>query len=234
MRFSISNLFKKKRDASVVVTSINLRWKGQMHALGGMQINEKRFTIAIPFQNKTQQDALQQYAALKEKFKAQEVPPILISSIQLSDPFKFVSVEPALPITVKSGEKVEMKVTGEAPAYGYSGPITVTLSSSEARMVKIQINKVILTTERKSVEIENSGVILNMPPNGIFKNSIQMYKALSYGDVVTNVIASPPFEFEGAEPKLPFTISEPSSYIVTFFIKAPDVDYAGPMEIKVE
>ncbi len=231
MAFNFWNLFKKKSGTNVVVTSVNLKWKGQMHAMDGFQVSEKRFTITIPFQNKTQQDALQQYAALKEKFKAQEVPPITISSIQLSDPFKFVSVEPTTPITVKSGEKVEMKVTGEAPAYGYSGPITVTLNSSEARMVKIQINKVILTTEHKSVEIENSGVILNMPPNGIFKNSIQMYKALSYGDAVANVTASPPFELEGSEPKLPFTISEPSSYIVTFFIKAPDVDYAGPMEI---
>ena len=97
-----------------------------------------------------------------------------------------------------------------------------------------QINKVIVNTGMKSVEIENSGVILQMPKGGIFKNAIQMYKAMSYGERVDKVNIQKPFELVSCDPKLPFTINEPSSYLVTFYIKAPDVDYAGPMEIKLE
>jgi len=228
------NIFKKKGDSgTITITSVNLKWRGQMHAIDGFHPKESRFTIKVPFQNKTSQDALP-FEALKEKFRAQEQPPILINEIQLSDPFKLVSVEPAVPRKIASGEKVEFTVTVDGPDYAYSGPITVMLSSEEASMIKVQINKVILSTKRKSVEIENSGVILNMPKGGIFKNSIQLYKALSYGDAIDKVVIRAPFEFVESEPKLPFTINEPSSYLVTFFIKAPELDYAGPMEVKLE
>ncbi len=228
------NIFKKKDAKGVItITSVNLRWHGQMHAMDGFQSKESRFTIKVPFQNKTSQDKLP-FEALRAKFKAEEEPPIMINGIQLSDPFKLVSVEPAMPKNVVSGEKVEFVVTVDGPEYAYSGPITVTLSTEEASMIKVQINKVILSTRRKSVEIENSGIILNMPKSGIFKNSIQLYKALSYGDVIDKVTIGKPFEFVESEPKLPFTVNEVSSFLVTFFIKGPEQDYAGPMEVKLE
>ena len=234
MKLNIRNPFIKKKPDRVTISSINIRWRGQMHAMDGFSPKERRFTIAIPFQNKTQDSALEQYAALKEKFKTQEVPPVVINSIQLSDPFRFVSVSPPPPITVKSGEKIEITINVDAPDYAYSGPLTVTIGSPETSMIKVQLNKVILSAKLKKAEIENSGVILNIPPNGIFKNSIQMYKAMGYGDSASKVTVSEPFEFIDSDPKLPFKIDNPNSYIVTFFIKAPAVDYAGPMEIKVE
>ena len=227
------NIFKKKDKGRLSITSLNLRWHGQMHAMDGFTPKERRFTVTIPFQNKTAQDKLP-FEALKQKFKAEEQPPITISEMQLSDPFKLVSVEPKLPRGVASGEKVEFVVTVDGPDYGYSGPLTVMLNSEEAGMIKVQINKVIVTTPMKSVEIENSAVILNMPKGGIFKNSIQMYKAMSYGERVDKVTLEKPFEFVSCDHQIPFTINEPSSYLVTFYIKAPDIDYAGPMEIKLE
>lgn len=234
MKFNIGNLFARKKPDKVAISALNIRWRGQMHAMDGFIPKEKRFTISIPFQNKTQDSALEQFAALKEKFKAQEVPLAVISSIQLSDPFKLVSTEPRLPITVSSGEKIEITITADAPDYAYSGPLTVVIGSPEASMIKVQLNKVILSTKSKKAEIENSGVILNIPPNGVFKNSIQMYKAMSYGDYASKVTISEPFELIDSDPKLPFKIDNPNSYIVTFIIKAPEVDYAGPMELKIE
>lgn len=227
------NIFKEKGKGQLSITSLNLRWHGQMHAMEGLVPKERRFTVTIPFQNKTAQDKLP-FEALKQRFKAEEQPPIVISGIQLSDPFKLVSVEPKLPRSVASGERVEFVVTVDGPDYGYNGPLTVMLNSEEASMIKVQINKVMLRTASKSVEIENSGVILNMPKGGIFKNSVQLYKALSYGDVVTRVTIGKPFDFVESEPHLPFTVNDPSSYLVTFYVRAPDLDYAGPMEIKLE
>lgn len=233
MAFNLGNLFKKKGNKKVTVTSINIRWRGSMHALGGFEVGDNPFTITIPFQNKTQQDALP-FEALKEKLKAQEKAPIRISGIDISTPFKLISVEPKPPVDVPSSVRVEFKMTVQAPDYTYSGPIAIALSSEEADMIKVQINKVVVTTPMKSVEIENSGIILNMPKGGIFKNSIQLYKAMSYGERVDKVTLEKPFEFVSCDHQIPFTINEPSSYLVTFYIKAPDVDYAGPMEIKLE
>ncbi len=233
MNFNLGGLFKKKEKGKVTITSVNIKWHGQMHAMEGLEVKESTFVIKIPFQNKSQQDALP-FEALKEKFKAQEKAPIRINSIQISDPFKFVSVEPKLPRDIMSSEKIELMITAQAPDYTYSGPITITLVAEEASMIKVQINKVIVNTPLKSVEIENSGVILNMPKGAVFKNSIQMYKAMSYGERVDKVTLQKPFEFVSCDRKLPFTINEPSSYLVTFYIKAPEVDYAGPMEITIE
>lgn len=233
MGFDVRKLFKRKGDKKVTITSVNIRWMGQMHAMEGFEVETNPFTITIPFQNKTQQDALP-FEALKEKLKAQEKAPIRITGIESSTPFKLISVYPKLPVDVPSSVRVEFKITLQAPDYTYTGPVTISLGSEEAGMIKVQINKVIVTTPMKSVEIENSGVILNMPKGGIFKNSIQMYKAMSYGERVDKVTLEKPFEFVSCDHQIPFTINEPSSYLVTFYIKAPDVDYAGPMEIKLE
>ena len=233
MAFNLGNLFKKKGEKKVTVTSVNIRWRGQMHAMGGFEVETNPFTITIPFQNKTQQDALP-FEALKEKLKAQEKAPIRITGIEASTPFKLISVYPKLPVDVPSSMRVEFKIMLQAPGYTYTGPVTISLGAEETGMIKVQINKVIVTTPMKSVEIENSGVILNMPKGGIFKNSIQMYKAMSYGERVDKVTLEKPFEFVSCDHQIPFTINEPSSYLVTFYIKAPDVDYAGPMEIKLE
>lgn len=233
MDFKIRNPFKKKEERKVTISAVNIKWRGSMHAMGGFEVKENPFVITIPFQNKSQQDALP-FEALKEKFKAQEKAPIRISGVEVSTPFTFVSVEPKPPVDVMSSQKIELKVTVQAPDYTYTGPVSITLSAEEASMIKVQINKVVVTTPMKSVEIENSGIILNMPKGGIFKNSIQLYKAMSYGERVDKVTLDKPFEYVSCDHKLPFTINEPSSYLVTFYIKAPDVDYAGPMEIKLE
>ncbi len=234
MKFNIGSIFNRKGSAQKInITSINIKWRGSSHAMQGMEVKEKRFTITVPFQNKTQQDALP-FEALKERLKAQQAPPITISKIDVSDPFKLVSVEPNLPKSVQSGERAEFKIAIEAPDYTYAGPLTLSISADEVSMIKVQINKVILKTSTKSAEIENSGVILNMPRGNIFKNSVQMYKALTYGNTVRKVTISKPFEFVSCDPNIPFTIDDRNSYLVTFYIKGPDIDYAGPMEITVE
>jgi hypothetical protein len=216
----------------VTITSINMRWRGTTHSREGMVLKSRSFSISIPFQNKTS-DAALRFDALKERFKSQEEPPVKIRSIEVSDPFKLLSVEPAPPAEIKSGQKVDFVINVEAPDYGYSGPMTVSFDADDSGFVKVQVNKVILSSKGKRVEIENSGVILNMPRGGVFKNSVQMYKALSYGDEVSRVTVSKPFEFVSSDPKLPFRIDDKGSYIATFYIKCPDVDYAGPMEIEV-
>jgi hypothetical protein len=232
MDFRIRNPFRKK-ERKVTISAVNIRWRGSMHAIEGFEVKENPFVITIPFQNKTSQDAIQ-FEALRQKFKAQEQPPVVITGIQVSDPFKLLSIEPQLPLSIGSGQRITFNITAQAPDYTYTGPITVTLTSEEGGFIKVQINKVIVNTPMKSVEIDNSGVILNMPKGGIFKNAIQMYKAMSYGERVDKATIQKPFEFVSCDPKLPFTINEPSSYLVTFYVKAPDVDYAGPMEIMVE
>ncbi|HUC38909.1 MAG TPA: hypothetical protein VL944_02145 [Candidatus Acidoferrum sp.] len=234
MAFSLGNLFKKgSGKPKISITAVNIKWRGAMHGMEGFEVKEKQFTVTIPFQNKTQKDALP-FEAIKERFRSQEKAPILLTKIEVSDPFKLVSTDPKLPYSVASSEKVELKVTADAPDYTYTGPMSITLTSEEGSMIKVQINKVIVHTQMRSVEIENSGIIINIPKGAIFKNSIQMYKAMSYGERVDKVTLQKPFEFVNTEPALPFTINQPSSYLVTFYIKAPELDYAGPMEIYLE
>jgi hypothetical protein len=42
-----------------------------------------------------------------------------------------------------------------------------------------------------------------------------------------------PFTLVSSEPKVPFRIDNPNSYIVDFYIQAPETGYAGALEINL-
>ncbi|MDE1833304.1 MAG: hypothetical protein KGH58_02695 [Candidatus Micrarchaeota archaeon] len=221
------NLFGRKQK--VVVNGISVKWQGYAHKLDGTPVNGRTFDLVLPFQNKTHEDMLTKAAS----FKAQEALPAVIKAIEVSNPFKLVSVEPALPITVQPDQKVMLKMRFEAPDYNYEGPLAINLASDQVEAIHMEITKVIVHAKGRDTEIETSSRIMSMAKGQIFQEKVQMFKALSFGDTVSKVEISAPFKIVSTDPKLPFTLDQTNSYIATIFIQAPDNSYAGTLELTV-
>ncbi|HVC58168.1 MAG TPA: hypothetical protein VND15_01685 [Candidatus Acidoferrales bacterium] len=217
------NLFGKK--TKVVVNGISVKWQGYAHKLDGMPIKARTFEFTLPFQNKTHEDMLTKAA----DFKAQKAMPAVIKAIEVSNPFKLVSVEPALPVTVQPDQKITLKMVFEAPDYNYEGPLAINLASDQVEAIHIEITKVIMQAKGKDVEIETSSRIMSMAKGQIFQEKVQMFKALSFGDTVSKVEISAPFKIVSTDPKLPFTLDQTNSYIATLFVQAPESSYAGTL-----
>lgn len=218
-----------KEGLQISITAINIKLHGYMHSISGMEVNQRKFEIEIPFRNKTHTDMLTDAAS----FKAQKAEPIKINELKVADPFKLLSVEPKMPIDVNADEKVVFKLMLEAPGHSYSGPLNISLDSNSIELVHIEISKTVLQAKGVKVPIETSSRILNIPKGQIFTEKLQLYKGFSYGDAVSNIEVSEPFRFVSTEPKLPLKIDDPNSYILDIHIQAPQSPYAGVLEIKI-
>ncbi len=207
------------------VTNVNIMWGGGFHTLPGMRPEQRTFELSIPFDNSS---AIENLSTNTFKFSDTTVK---IKDITVDKPFELVTVDTKLPLAVKTNEKVGFRLTVKAPDTNYSGPMTVRFLQDDADIIKVEINKVILVAKGRRVEIENSGVIMSVKKNHIFKNSIQLYKALSYGDEVTGVALNAPFRLASSRPSPPFRLDDPNSFIADLFIQAPEISYAGPLEI---
>ena len=224
MGIDIRSLLGKKNG--VKATAVNIKLHGKIHTLPGMESKSGFIDLEIPFANKPNQNVLM--------FQAQKRKPERITAIEVAQPFTLVSIEPKAPIEIEEERKVVFKLRIGVPSYGYSGPMNIEMKTDEPEMVHIELSKTVLVRGERKVEVENSNAIIMVQKNGIFQQNIQMYKVLSYKDKVSKVVLPEPFKLVSTDPKLPFTISDENSYIVAFYIQAPDHGYAGPLTIGLE
>ncbi len=221
MRF---NIFGKKGQ-SIEISGINLYWKGSMHTLNGVSAKQGEFEVVIPFRNKKDESL----SFLKRKKKAAE----RLERITADKPFTILEISPTLPLEIEEGESKEIRIKLKGPDFGYSGILTLKMYGPEEERIHLEIPEVFLKRGERKVKVNEHGEVYNLLKNQVFEVSVQMYKLLTLHDMVNVVKLNAPFEFEGTEPKLPFELADPSSFLVTFMIKAPDFDYSGPLEIEV-
>ena len=97
----------------------------------------------------------------------------------------------------------------------------------------MELTKTVLNVKGRKIPIETSSRILNLQKGQIFSEKIQLYKAFSYGDSVSNIEIEKPFAFVSSDPKLPLKIDDTNSYILNLYIQGPDAPYAGALEIRM-
>lgn len=222
--------FLKGNKSTVTITTINIKLHGFMHSINGIVVKEKTFPLEIPFRNKTHTDMLTEATS----FKAEKAEPIKVKGLDVADPFKLVSIEPALPLDIKADEKVVFKLVIAAPEHNYTGPMNIVFNSDTKEMVHIEITKSILEAKGQKIPIDTSSRILNLPKGQIFTEKIQLYKGFSYGDTVSRIEIETPFTFVSSDPKLPLKIDDTNTYILNLYIQAPATSYAGALQIKID
>ena len=85
-RISILDILKRAKPASQVeITSINLKFMGEMHSIAGKKVNSGIFELTIPFQNKIGSDLL------PDMLKG---PKLSLAKIDVSPPFQLVDYSP--------------------------------------------------------------------------------------------------------------------------------------------
>lgn len=210
--------------SKVSITSVNLKFMGNSHALNGLEVPSRVFEYTIPFQNRMGSDLL------PENLKG---PKVTISNITVSDPFKLIEINPKLPVDIQYQSKVSFVLKIEAPDLSYDGPIAINFGNESADNIAININKMILTRNGQSVELENSEMMATMQKHQLFKKEIQIYKIMSLNEKLSKIEVSKPFELVSVQPALPIIADKKDSYIISIFLKAPDSSYAGSVEIKM-
>ncbi|MHB1830097.1 MAG: hypothetical protein ACYCO0_01760 [Candidatus Micrarchaeaceae archaeon] len=219
----LNRLFgKKKSGTNITVTSVNLKFMGNSHAIDGMHVSEAEFDIDIPFQNKMGS------GLLPDNMKG---PKMVVSAITVADPFKLIDISPKLPVEVGFLSKVIFKVRIGAPNRTYEGPLSINFSNEASNNVTISLKKVTLHYKDREVELEDSGVTSAMQKSQLFREKVQLYKIVSLGDVVNSIEVSKPFEIVSTDPKLPLKADRKDSYIVSLYMKCPDFSYAGDLDI---
>jgi len=219
------SFLKKKYTYTGEVTGISIYWKNAMHGLPGMKLKEREFEIKLPFTNKNHEEL-----SFLKKADTTEI----VNSIEVTKPFKLVGIEPALPVSIKSGESIQFIIKVQAPEYNYSGPLVLKMVPKPVEMVHIELPDIIAIRGSKRVKVNEHGEVKSIEKNSNFEVSMQMYRVLTYNDSVKSVTVNKPFEFVGSDPKIPFTIDNKSSYVASFYIKAPEFDYAGNLELTFE
>jgi hypothetical protein len=225
-----SNLFSgllgkaKSAKSKVTISSVNLKFMGNSHSLGGMEVNSGIFDYTIPFQNKMGS------SLLPDNLKG---PSMRISSITVSAPFKLIEVNPKLPVDVPYMSKTSFTLKIQAPSVTYEGPISINFGNDSSENIAISVQKVILMHSGKSVDLENSEMVATMQKSQLFKKEIQLYKIISFNDHVNSIEVGKPFELVSVSPNLPITADKKDSYIISLYIKAPQFSYSGNMEIKI-
>jgi hypothetical protein len=195
---------------------------GETHSIGGREIKEKVFTVDIPFRNKLGNDLL------PDNLKG---PGLVVDRIDVAAPFGFIDVSPKPPIRVDYMSSTVFRLRIRAPQVTYEGPLVVTFGSGASDSINLNIQKTTLRYAGNISELENSGMVINMQKGQIFKRSVQLYKILSYGSTLNEVAVNEPFEIVSTEPRLPLTVDKKDSYIIGIYIKAPQYNYAGSIDL---
>ena len=230
------NIFKKKKSATHITRTI-IRWRGKMHAIdeNGYDVNGTTFVKEIPFSNRSSANMLtESNVGNAPILKAQKPNPIKITGVEVAAPFKLTGIEPNVPIEVQSDQSVVLRLNIEAPEHSYNGALNITLNSEVPESTHVELSKFTLRNKGRSVDIENSARIISIEKGQIFAQAIQLYKIVGYRTKVKGLSVEPPFKLVSTDPKPPFEIDNPNSYIVTFYIQPPDVNYAGSLEINVD
>lgn len=218
-----------KGGKRTTITGINVKLQGYTHQLPGLESTKEKIEIEIPFKNKTHADIMTEAKVLKvEKAK-----PLVLQEIKVSEPFKVSSIEPNTPLEVKPDESIKIKITLDAPAHNYSGPLNVNLVTPGEEVIHIELARTILVWKGQKKEIESSARMFNAQKGGIFAENVQLYKIMKHGDVAKSIEVSFPFKFVSTDPKLPVTISDANSHILGIYLQAPQHSYSGDLEIKI-
>lgn len=218
----LDRLFKTKKPKGRI-TGINIRFMGETHTLPGKEITGSTMEIEIPFQNKIGGNLLPDML---------KVPPITVEKVDVAQPFKLLDTEPKLPAKVEFMSRVTFKLRVAPPQTGYSGPMSVSFSNSSSDLISINVNEVTISSKSDSIALDDSAFIMNLQKGQIFKKSVQMFKLFGYNDMVDSVGVSKPFEVVSTSPRMPISLDHKDSYIVDIYIKAPDFNYAGGLDIK--
>ncbi len=224
----IDRLFRRRKEATgsrrVTITSVNLKFMGNSHGLDGMEVTTPVFDMRIPFQNKMGNNLL------PDNLKG---PKMVISSVSVGAPFRLVSIEPGLPVEVPYMSRTVFTLKIAAPEMTWEGPLSINFGNEPANSVTVSIRKVTLHHEGKSVELEESGVTTSMQKSQLFRQNLQLYKAISYGDTINMIEVNKPFEIVSTDPKLPIKADRKDSYIISLYMKCPEFSYAGDLDIKL-
>lgn len=225
----MTSVFKRlfgggKPTARVKVTSINLKFMGNAHGIDGMDVTTPQFDVVIPFQNKMGS------GLLPDNLKG---PPVRITKITVAEPFALMNVSPALPAEVPYMGKVTFTINIRAPQVTYEGPLSINFGNDATEGITINIKRVMLHYKGRDVELEESSIGASMQKSQLFKESVQLYKVVSFGDSVASVQVSRPFELVSTDPKLPIKADKKDSYILGMYMKCPDFSYAGDLDITI-
>ncbi len=194
-----------------------------MHALSGRIVEGQEFYLEIPFKNRMGSGMLPSHL---------KGPSITIKEIRVDKPFGLVSSEPAAPLSVPYMGDMLFGIRVKAPGGNYTGPLTITFESEKSDDVNIDIEKITLTDGSRSVEVEDTSSNMILKKSQIIRRDMQAYKILSFGQQVAGISAAKPFEVVSTEPKVPFSVDRKDSYIIKIYIKCPDFNYSGPLELR--
>ncbi len=212
------HLFGGKHVANII--SIKINYMNSVHELPGMKVKDKEFELKIPFKNKSAGE-------LPSEIKR---PDLRIDEISVQNPFQLLDVSPQLPIVLHQGESTEITLKLKAPELAYSGPLFLNMQAKSQNAVHISISSIKLAREGRSVEIEGSGRSLYIEKGEVFKQDLQVRSVLHEGEMLNGIQVSKPFEFVKAGTALPVKVLG-DSFVISVFIKAPDYNYSGPLEI---
>jgi hypothetical protein len=215
---------QKKVEASVNVTSVNIKWLGEQHTSTGFQVMENPFQYELPFQNKSQ-------LKIVSFLPAQEQMPMRIKEVSVKAPFALDTLSPKLPIALKNDEKVVFKMRIRPPDYNYEGPLGIEVVPDKTDTIHVEITDTLINAPGSAQTKAQAKLILNVPKMQVFMQKINVPQLLVSGATISKIEVSKPFNIVGSEPKAPFKITEGSGHIVTLYLQAPDFNYAGPIEI---
>lgn len=224
---ALSDIFKRLTGKSpkpegVILTSINLKLGADVHAINGRKIEEEVFQLEIPFHNKMGSGLLP--AHLKG-------PEITINEVLVEKPFELVESSPKTPLNVPYMSSIPFTLKIRAPEGSYSGPLSITFGTDSKDNVNIDLKKITLMDGPKTIDMEDTATNMILKKSQIIRRDVQLYKILKHGRVVQEIGINEPFEIVSSEPATPFTVDRKDSYIMKLYIKCPDFNYAGPMEI---
>jgi hypothetical protein len=224
---TLSEFFKKitgrtSKPEGVILTSINLKLGADVHAISGRTITEEVFQLDIPFQNKIGSGLLPSHL---------KGPDIVINEVLIERPFELVESSPKTPLNVPYLASTPFTLRIRAPKGSYSGPLSITFSTDSKDNVNIDVKKIALVDGHKTTDIEDTATNMILKKSQIIRRDIQVYKILKYGRTVEKVEINEPFEIVSTDPATPFTVDRKDSYIIKIFLKCPEFNYAGPMEI---
>ncbi len=204
------------------VTSINIKYMGETHAMEGANTNDGVLKIKIPFNNIPSSDFV------SEHFIGQS---IKIDMVKVRQPFALIVVEPKLPCSIPYNSSTTFEISVVAPKMAYTGPMNLEFIRGKEEFVHVSIPKITLLHIERSTDIEESEIIANMQRNQIFKISVQLYRIMKYGEKVNRIEANKPFEVVSSDPKYPFSLDRKDSFIIELYIKAPAFSYSGALDL---
>ena len=156
---AITEIFKrfknnKAQGKSITLTSINLRFGSDVHALQGKEFDKEEFELKIPFKNTIGS------GLLPDNIKG---PEITIKKISVDSPFQLTQLSPKPPLKVGYLSSTSFNMRLRSPSPNYTGPVTISFETDTSDNVNIDINKVVLIKGDMRREIEDTAT--NMIPS---------------------------------------------------------------------